>query len=153
MKKPPIILARVATYVGVGYLAGAIGHRLLPGVRALDALAPLYWSLPGALAGCAFYAAWTGLRSRSQSALGMVSVGAFGMVLEGLVVRRLPAAIQTLVPGTPDRFVFYATAFYETLCDLSAIAFLFALFLAAFVPASRLPVAVEPQEPARKQGS
>lgn len=153
MKNPSIVLHRVATYVGAGYLAGAIGHRLFSGVRLVEPLAPLFWSLPGALAGCALYAAWTGLRNRPQSALGMLSTGAVGMGLGGFAIRRLPAAIQALWPRSHDAFVFNATAFYETLCDLSAIVFLFALFLAAFVPIARSRLSPRPPAPAGKPGA
>ena len=139
MRRPaPIVLSRVAAIVGTGYLAGAVAHRLLPHSKFFEPFAPLYWSIPGALAGAALYAAWTGLRGRPQDTLGMALSGTVGVVLTGLAVRRLPDMTRALFPGSADHALFLATAFYETLCDVSAIVFLFALFLAAFVPSARL---------------
>ena len=132
--RPRIVWQRVAALVGAGYLACAVVSRLLSSAGVLVPLAPFYWSLPGALAGCAAYAAWTGLRDRPQSVLPMVLAGAAGVLLSGLTVVRLPVTIRPF--GGAAGFSFMGAQAYATLCDLSAIVFLFALFLAAYVPAA-----------------
>lgn len=133
---PRVALQRVATLVGTGYLVLAILPRVLSAFGVELPLASFYWSLPGALIGCVTYAAWTGLRARPQSVLGMVGGGALGILVSGAIVLRLPATIRPL-SSTMDGFSFFGRAVYGVLCDLSAIVFLFALFLAAYAPAVR----------------
>lgn len=133
---PRVTLERVAVLVGTGYLACAITPRLLSSAGIDLPLASFYWSLPGALLGCGAYAAVTGLRGRRQSALGLVASGAIGLLLSGIVVLRLPVTIRPLA-STIDGFSFFGRAAYGVLCDLSAIVFLFALFLTAYVPHAR----------------
>ena len=144
MSRPRVVLHRVATLVGVGYLVCAITPRLLSSVGVELPLASFYWSLPGALLGCATYAAWTGLRGRAQNVLGLVTSGAVGLLLTGIVVVRLPLTIRPLGSGPFEGFSFFGRAAYGVLCDLSAIVFLFALFLAAYAPAA--PPAPEGEE-------
>lgn len=143
MSRPRIVLQRVATLVGVGYLVCAITPRILSSVGVELPLASFYWSLPGALLGCVTYAAWTGLRGRPQNVLGIVISGAAGLLLAGIAIVRLPVTIRPLASGSPG-FSFFGRAAYGVLCDLSAIVFLFALFLAAYVPAA--PPAREDEE-------
>ena len=133
--RPRVLLQRVAAMVGIGYLALAITPRLLSAAGIELPLASFYWSLPGALFGCSAYAAWTGLRARPQSVLGMVTSGAMGLLLSGIVVLRLPVTIRPLATSA-EGFSFFGRAVYGVLCDLSAIVFLFALFVAAYAPAA-----------------
>lgn len=143
---PRVALQRVATLVGTGYLVVAILPRVFSAFGVELPLASFYWSLPGALIGCVTYAAWTGLRGRPQSVLGMVVGGALGLIASGAVVLRLPATIRPL-SAAMDGFSFFGRAVYGVLCDLSAIVFLFALFLAAYAPA------VRPDHPAEQEES
>ena len=136
MSQRPILFNRVARYVTIGYLFCAIAPRLLSSVGVLP-LASFYWSLPGALLGSVAYAAWTGLRDRRQSILGLTLSGAAGVLLSGTAILRLPATIRPLPSSAADGVSFFGTAVYGTLCDLSAIVFLFAIAMAAFVPAGR----------------
>jgi hypothetical protein len=131
-----VIWERVAAFVGIGYLICALLPRLLSSAGVLVPLAAFYWSLPGALLGGVTYASWTGFRGRAQSVLGMVIAGAIGVLLTGVAVVRLPVTIRPFAQGGSAGVSFFGGAAYEVLCDLSAIVFLFALFLAAYVPAA-----------------
>lgn len=134
--EPRVVWRRVAALVGTGYLACAIVPRLLSSVGFFLPLASFYWSLPGALLGATVYAAWTGLRGRTQGILPMVVAGMAGVLLTGVLVVRLPATIRPFAPNGAGGFSFLGASVYGMLCDLSAIVFLFALFLAAYVPAA-----------------
>lgn len=133
----PVLIECVAGYVAIGYLVLAVAPRLLAGIGLHVPLASFYWSLPGALAGAAAYAAWFALRGASQRVSGMVLAGAIGILLTGVALLRLPATIRPLSEIPNDARAFFGTAIYATMCDLSAIVFLFALFLTAFVPVGR----------------
>lgn len=144
---PPIVLERVAVLVGIGYLVLAIGSRLLSSMGVFLPLGQAYWSLPGALIGCAAYAGWTGLRDRGQSALGMVLAGMAGVLAIGVFITRLPATIRPFSPSGGPGWSFFGAAVYGVLCDLSAIVFLFALFLAAYVSGRPAGIPVPREEP------
>lgn len=128
--------SRVASIVGSAYLAGAVGYRVASKLGfSIDLLAPLFYTLPGALAGATVYAGWTGFRSRHQDAAGMVIAGAVGVVLAAVVDARLASILSAVLPrGGAGGAGFFGIAVYELLCDLSAIAFLCALLLAGFAP-------------------
>lgn len=131
-----VVIERIAGYAAIGYLVLAVAPRLLLGLGVHVPLAFFYWSLPGALAGAALYASWFAARGRSQRASGMVLAGLTGILLAGAALFRLPALLP--FPGMPkDPWAFLSSAVYATICDLSAIVFLFALFLTAFVPVAR----------------
>jgi hypothetical protein len=129
-------LERVAGLVGAGYLICALLPRVLSTAGVLLPLASFYWSLPGALLGCVVYAAWTGLRGRRQGVLGMVASGAAGVLASGFLIVRLPLTIRPFAAAGSSSVSFFGAATYGVLCDLSAIVFLFALFLVAYLPAT-----------------
>jgi len=133
--RPRFQLERVAGLVGAGYLILALLPRILSTAGVFLPLASFYWSLPGALVGCVAYAAWTGLRGRGQGIIGMVLSGAAGVVLSGFLIVRLPVTIRPFAGDGATGFSFFGAATYGVLCDLSAIVFLFALFLVAYLPA------------------
>ncbi len=134
--EPPIVASRVASIVGSAYLGGAVGYRVASKLGfPIDLLSPLFYTLPGALAGATVYAAWTGLRNRHQNAAEMVISGTVGVVLALVVEARLPSILSAVFPrGGAGGTGFFGIAVYELLCDLSAIAFLCALLLAGFAP-------------------
>ena len=129
-------LERVAGLVGAGYLICALLPRVLSTAGVVLPLASFYWSLPGALLGCVAYAAWTGFRGRGQGVLGMVASGAAGILASGFLIVRLPVTIRPFAATGSSAISFFGAATYGMLCDLSAIVFLFALFLVAYLPAS-----------------
>jgi len=134
----PVALDRVAEYLGVAYLLGAVGYRLSSLFRAwVEPLAPLYFSLPGALAGSTLYSAWTGLRGRRQSATALVAWGAAGVVVAWVAQARWEASLPFLPPAGARGLDALGMDFYRLLCDLSGIVFLFSLFLAAWAPGAR----------------
>jgi hypothetical protein len=131
------MIERIARYVAIGYLVLAVTPRLLTGLGVQVPLASFYWSLPAALLGTAAYASWLAIRGKSQRVSGMVLAGMAGVLLGGAALLRLPVTIRPLTQLPNDAWAFFGTAVYLTVCDLSAIVFLFALFLAAFVPLTR----------------
>jgi len=133
--RPRVQLERVAGLVGAGYLICALLPRVLSTAGVQLPLASFYWSLPGALLGCVSYAAWTGLRGRVQGVLGMVASGAAGVLASGFLIVRLPVTIRPFAVSGSSPVSFFGAATYGVLCDLSAIVFLFALFLVAYLPA------------------
>ena len=146
--RPWFQLERVAGLVGAGYLVLALLPRVLSTAGVLVPLASFYWSLPGALLGCVVYAAWTGLRGRGQGVLGMVGSGATGVLASGFLIVRLPVTIRPFAVAGSPASSFFGAATYGMLCDLSAIVFLFALFLVAYLPASPHPSGDGAEHPA-----
>ena len=127
MKIPRRVRNRTAAVAGLLYLGGAVVYRVAAQLETpIPALAPLYTTLPGGLAGAVLYAAWTGLRARRQSPWSLALSAAVGVIIVWLIGRtRLAAG-----PGS-------AAAAWEMICDLSAVTILFALFMSATLPFAR----------------
>ena len=131
------------------YLAGAVGYRVASKLGfPIDALAPLFSSLPGGLAGAILYAAWTGLRKRRQTRWAMAWSGALGVILaqllEGPIIRYLGTRVGG---GMAGGYAFFGRAVTELICDLSAIVILFALFLSVSAPFARRRAATPASSP------
>ena len=119
---------RSAAIAALLYLGGAVVYRVASRLDTpIPALAPLYTTLPGGLAGAVLYAAWTGLRGRRQSPWSLALAAAVGVAIVWVVARSQPALSQG--PTHPPA--------WEMVCDLSAVTILFALFMSATLPFAR----------------
>jgi len=139
--KPSALQRRnqLVTLVASIYLVGAVGYRVDSRLGlSIEPLAPLFFSLPGGLAGATLYAAWTGLRGRRQTRWRMSIAAALGIVAIELLEGPLMNYLGTRgTPGMMGGYAFFGRAVTELVCDLSAIVILFALFLSVSAPFAR----------------
>ena len=141
---------QLVTGVASLYLIGAVGYRVFSKLGvSIEWLAPLFYSLPGGLAGATLYAAWTGMRGRRQTRWAMAISGALGVIAAPLLEARLMAWLGSRATPGAGNSLFFGRAVTELLCDLSAIVILFALFLSVSAPfARRRPVSTASTPPA-----
>ena len=129
---------QLVTWVATLYLIGAVTYRITSKLGvSIEPLAPLFYSLPGGLAGATLYAAWTGLRGRRQTRWGMAVSGALGVIVIELLEARLMSWLGTRTQASTGGYAFFGRAATELVCDLSAIVILFALFLSVSAPFAR----------------